>query len=308
MSAVAIDFWLLFAGRTDVWGHVEGRCVREDIDTSLIQDHLYGTGSVGIYPLVDGKVKWGCSDIDVEDLVAARNLQATLAVLGITSWVERSKGKGYHVWVFAEEWVDASIMRNALLFAHQISGVPPIEVNPKQVDNSSTAEGLGNYVNLPYSKVYSDEGKRVVLSEDVISLASGVHGHAYPLEQFVEWASKKLNRTDVLTNAASKFTPPAPKKRIITTPFKGNTSDLHRRAGGYITTIIEGGPLGTPERPQGDRSVTLTRIAHLCREKGLTASEAMELIREADQRWGGKFSDRSDGGRNFDKIITVAYG
>src|SRR5690606_36919034 len=102
----------------------------EPVTLASFERHLNLDGhSLGVYPMVSGDkirrnvfeqrhgidggdhyVKWGCSDIDNPDdlelaFVLARNLHTALRALGIESWVERTKGKGYHVWVFAEEWV-----------------------------------------------------------------------------------------------------------------------------------------------------------------------------------------------------------
>lgn len=149
-------FAVLFAGRTDAHGTDSGGCVRGAVTGATYHAHLVGEEAIGIYPLVDGHVVWGCTDIDLgfeRSLPMARNLRRALALLGITSWIERSRSKGWHVFVFAAGWLPAEHMRNALLFAHGVAGVPAKEVNPKQINGVE----LGNYLRLPYPGAWSEK-------------------------------------------------------------------------------------------------------------------------------------------------------
>jgi hypothetical protein len=69
-------FTTLFRGRGDVYGHEEGRCVKEPLTHNIFQQHLDGVQAIGVYPMVPinnvHHVVWGCSDIDIEDLGGAR--------------------------------------------------------------------------------------------------------------------------------------------------------------------------------------------------------------------------------------------
>lgn len=136
--SLANKYDALFQGRRDVYGSVEGGCIKKHLTTDIWVAHLYYTGSVGVYPMVDNKVHWGCVDIDLgeEMLAMAQNLQTVLAFYKLTSWIEKSKGKGFHIFVFANDWVPAKTMRRALIVACEIAGVPPTEVNPKQEELS----------------------------------------------------------------------------------------------------------------------------------------------------------------------------
>ena len=138
---LTIKFANLFEGRTDTYGAEEGRAELavgvEYIDR--IDEHLNGERPVGIYPLMyiepDGWcVRWGCVDFDEGDeasWVHACNLHAVLSELSVTAYVERSRSKGYHVWVFSSDLVPAHVMRRALLGATQIAQAPLKEINPK---------------------------------------------------------------------------------------------------------------------------------------------------------------------------------
>ena len=133
-------FGFLFRGRLDVYGTEEGGADRDDTESysTRIQNHLLGVRPMGVYPMVDHPndgwvVTWGCVDFDEGDLpswVHAVNLQAVLHTFGITAWIERSRSKGYHVWVFLKGWTEAALVRRALLAACQIVDAPTKEINP----------------------------------------------------------------------------------------------------------------------------------------------------------------------------------
>ena len=91
------------------WQTADGGYIPADGKDFLIvvEDHLKDSPAIGVYPLVaqdDGiKVWWGCVDFDEgieESYIHAKNLREVLKQLGVTSWVERSRSKGFHVWVF----------------------------------------------------------------------------------------------------------------------------------------------------------------------------------------------------------------
>ena len=117
------------------------------------QDH-----DIGVYPRRDdGTCKWGCIDIDSGDFSEALATWDGLREAGVSSWIEKSGSwkdlskAGYHVWVFAQGWVDATVMRPLLVEVARHAGLPDnVEINPKQV--TSTAKGVGNCVRLPYGR------------------------------------------------------------------------------------------------------------------------------------------------------------
>ena len=141
-------FITLFQGNPAVIGTEEGGCDRSPHKTTAdhmawwvtqMQQHLDGGPQAGVYPMVqtsDGfVVHWGCIDVDEGEeasLIHASNIVTVLRKFGVTGWIERSRSKGYHVWVFAQDWVPAQLMRHALLAAAQIAQAPTREINPKQ--------------------------------------------------------------------------------------------------------------------------------------------------------------------------------
>jgi len=289
-------FVRLFRGRGDVYGHDEGRCVKSPLTDEHWRDHLTGVSGIGIYPAVPTRTEvicaWGCTDIDIEDHSQALLLQDTLRSAGITSWVERSRSKGYHVWIFVSSPVSAESMRNMQLVAHQVAGLEPREVNPKQTDVSLTK--YGNYVRLPYFGGMDDTPtRRVIIDRD---------GHPIPLVQFLGEATETANDPDLVDRIAAMYQPPVHQHVVIDTgdPDLDLASSLREVNGlGYV--IWRDGPL-----PGHDRSRTLVRLAYLCRDSNMSPSQCGIVIRDADRRWG-KFHERANGEEELDKIVVRVY-
>lgn len=299
MENQTIDsFVTLFRGRGDCYGSEEGGCVRKPLDRSVFADHLQGIAGIGVYPAVPASTPfcvWGCSDIDFEDLGAARLLQRTLEMAGIVSFVERSRSKGYHVWVFASEPVPAETMRRALLVVHQVADYPAREVNPKQSDVS--IHKVGNYVRLPYyGGLRGTPERRVILDE---------HDQPMPLDGFVAVATRNLTSPDDIHRIASFYKEPV-RKQIDHHQFDSMADeDLEEalRVTSQLARVIwKQGPLEGQ-----DRSTALTRLAHVCFRSGITPSMANVIVTDADKRWG-KYHLRGDAGiAEIRKIIERAY-
>jgi hypothetical protein len=296
MNPTVDTFVRLFRGRGDVYGHDEGRCVKSQLTDEHWVDHLTGVSGIGIYPAVPTRTEvicaWGCTDIDIEDHSQALLLQDTLSQAGVTSWVERSRSKGYHVWIFTTSPVSAESMRNMQLVAHQVADMDPREVNPKQTDVSLTK--YGNYVRLPYfGGMHDTPVRRVIIDRD---------GEPIPLIQFLGEATDTANDPDVIDRIASMYQPPVHQHVVIDTgdPDLDLASSLREVNGlGYV--IWRDGPL------QGhDRSRTLVRLAHLCRDSGMSPSQCGMVVRDADRRWG-KFHERANGDIELDKIVVRVY-
>jgi hypothetical protein len=121
-------FASLFAGRTDVWGALHGQAVEEPVNRVHYLRHLAGVTSLGIYPLtLQGKVRWIAVDIDRQDLRLALGLVEALHDLEVTQgvYLERSKGKGYHVIVMLSDWAPAVDLRRIAKAALKEAGLPP---------------------------------------------------------------------------------------------------------------------------------------------------------------------------------------
>jgi hypothetical protein len=141
--------------------HVKRLTVTRDV----IFQHLQGDHTIAMYQLADDNtVKWMCIDVDIvkrppegtdvnalPELVKQHTLtlgKKLLSVLGRNSFlVERSGSKGYHLWVFFAEAVQAryaDALGNWLVLGDAPLGIH-CEVFPKQVKVTD----YGNQVKLP---------------------------------------------------------------------------------------------------------------------------------------------------------------
>lgn len=293
MNTTLDEFITLFRGRADVYGSWEGSCVKQPLNRDVFENHLWGNTHIGVYPLVphNGEFAcvWGCSDIDVDDLDAARNLETAFTIKGITAHVEKTR-KGYHIWVFAKELVPAATMRRAFLAAHQVINYPAKEVNPKQ---ENPGKGFGNYVRLPYpGELAQPCDVRYMLDE---------HDNPKRLIDWIDGAHNTRTDTTTLDSLAAMWTPPT-KAHVNIGSSTEDVMEIVETLPGLPYMIWRDGPL------EGrDRSITLFRLAHRLADAGLTAAQAFIVVRDADKRWG-KFHLRSDGEHQITKMITAAYG
>jgi len=83
--------------------------------------HLQGIRRIGISPWIDDeRVIFGAVDLDLGELKEEERQKHTLEVhqklvsLGFKPFIEKSKGKGYHVWLFFSQPVKADTVAFAL--------------------------------------------------------------------------------------------------------------------------------------------------------------------------------------------------
>lgn len=162
-------FKSVFRGRRDAYGAGKGQCVNAELTDSVILRHLAGVKRIGQYPLspeiLDGSgTFWAVVDMDADNLNAAIEVVANLHALGISGYLERSKSKGYHIWTFFREAVDAKAARALMHYALDGNGH---EIFPKQSTiKKRRGYGYGNYVNLPLFGVDVKKGKTVFLASE----------------------------------------------------------------------------------------------------------------------------------------------
>jgi hypothetical protein len=325
MDAVAeLDaFYGLFAGSDHAYGTEQGGCVRRPEAErpqhwlrEAIKSHLQRNTPIGVYPHYNSKAvaepgyqtmcAWGCVDFDegeTESWVHAVNLQNVLNEFGIKGWIERSRSKGFHVWVFPKNHVPAATMRRALLAATSIADAPIKEINPKQEHLVPGADGstpLGNYVRLPYPN-NGPETRRVMV--DMI-------GEPIRLETFLHQAQQLLASSNSLEQLAALMvvpTPPEPAPR----PLEATTGRAAGNVGTYTVSVLPGlihhmiqnGPMAD----QQDRSAWMWRMCRTMYEKNVPWADARQALAEADARWG-KFGERPDGESVLDRMLAKAYG
>lgn len=181
-EADLVRFAGLFAGREDrhavMWrrGRQTGYGpVPGGLTADVARAHVTGASTVGSYALrADHAVRWACVDLDLsraartqalgdaqagrvawDALVASAGVLAeALEACDLDPLLERSGGKGMHVWVFFATFTPARSVRSFLTALLGRLGAPPpavtVEVFPKQ--NRLEPGGLGNLVKLPLGR------------------------------------------------------------------------------------------------------------------------------------------------------------
>jgi len=310
MDTVAA-FTELFVGNADAVGGENGRCIRrpewEPADqwiNQIVTHHLTGFTPTGFYPhyVENGQTLcvWGCVDIDEGDDVSwvhAQNLAAVLKELQIMPWVERSRSKGFHVWVFPARPIDAATMRDALQVAVEIAEAPDREINPKQTVLAPKPDGtvpVGNYVRAPYPHMWQENHRRCMVDE---------LGQPIGLDVFLRICTTKLVPASTLQNVAAMLKPDTPQvvpHLPVTAPVEAYSSN--DVLPGLVAHLVTHGPLDA----QIDRSAWLWRLCRTMAEKHVPYSQAAGVLQEADRRWG-KFYARPDGHLELARMLQKAY-
>lgn len=161
-------FASLFKGRTDAWGQFPRYCKHELVSLAHYGRHLKGKVSLGIYPLLDdGTCPWAAGDLDQpgtsswhkgpDDAMPALSLIEALGYYGANQglFLEKTKSKGWRVWLFFSAPVPAKHVRRLFYAALAKSALPSsIEIFPKQdfigKPTPRNPFPVGNYVHLPY--------------------------------------------------------------------------------------------------------------------------------------------------------------
>jgi P4 family phage/plasmid primase-like protien len=166
-------FRSIFNGRKSAYGADEGKSVKATLTDDIVRRHLTGQRRIGIYPLSPnilngGGTHWIAADIDDDKLDIAIKLRELLEQIGVSSYIETSKSKGYHVWIFFSEAVSAQLaratMKHAITILEKGTGYRVGEIFPKQ--DSIGSYGYGNYINLPLHGEDVKKGRTVFLDPD----------------------------------------------------------------------------------------------------------------------------------------------
>jgi len=305
----------LHAGNLTAYGTEHGSCERTDYPdwedyVRRIENHLLGIEPMGVYPMrpqgSDWLVRWGCVDFDEgehDSRIHAWNLQAVLREFDITSWVCRSRSKGFHVWVYAASEVDAALMRRALLAATQIARAPLKEINPKQERLEPTQ--LGNYVRLEYPGHLGAEPnceRRVA----IVQSDTDPEGEMVSLEEFTLAAYAARVTADELKRLRPLYREPQHERRPrkTWTETVGASHNDTWAISPLARHILQNGPY--TEAGGHDRSAALWKVANLLREDGLGRADTLHLVSEADQRWG-KHHERNTV-EYLHKMVDKVYG
>ena len=327
-------FWDLFEGFSYAYGSDAGGCVWEEVTDDLLKRHRSGEEMIGVYPMVydpeetlpagsggwqdvDGhkiypdmkpelwKCMWGAIDIDEGDdsLIYAQNVATVLQALAMQGWVELSRSKGCHVWVFVEDWVEAPTMRRALQAVCQMADIKYDAVYPKQ---DSLPGPPGNYMRLPYGGA-RPEGRQEMLDDN-----------GYPIDyyNFVIDAERSRVKIDLLEIAAALWvdpTPDLPPARVYSREPLMKIDGTRLR--GVARRMYDDGPHSYYTQSHGagrGRHGFLNRFARAMWEAGYGATDILVWTKDLDSRlgtwWaeGPKFAGRQDCDRQVERLVTNA--
>jgi hypothetical protein len=147
-------FRALFTGLPGVYGTYDPRTgrVRQEkapVTDEVILAHLAGRKPYGVYLLTGDKTGALAVDFDEDELSLPIVFTKVARMHGLPAYIERSKSKGYHVWMFFER--GGVPARTARFVAQQILAkikAPETEIFPKQ---DALVEGVmyGNFINAP---------------------------------------------------------------------------------------------------------------------------------------------------------------
>ena len=144
---------LILSGATNDKGKADGKAFikRQPVTDNLWEDHLAGKDpALGVIPINENNMcKWGCIDIDVynvDHLVLMRNIKG----LSFPLVTFRSKSGGAHLFLFAKEFIPASLMQSKLKAMADALGYAGSEIFPKQTEILVERGDTGNFLNLPY--------------------------------------------------------------------------------------------------------------------------------------------------------------
>jgi hypothetical protein len=197
----ACRFYDLFQGRENCYAvqQPDGSYmpVRRALTIDVIQRHLAGEITVAIYPLrSDGKIKLAALDFDDLALKAqVLFIRNWLKRFLIPSFIEFSGQKGYHLWLFFEDWIEAKVVRAVLAKAvekmvEQIGCFKPVEIFPKQ----DAAEKFGSLIKLPLGKHQKSQKFSYFCDDDFNACEPRLE--LISLEQFMECYQEEVEEQE----------------------------------------------------------------------------------------------------------------
>jgi hypothetical protein len=203
---------------------------KEPVTDLLWQKHLNGDEpALGIVPIrEDNRCKWGCIDIDTYPF-DHKDFIKKIRDKNIPMILFRSKSGGAHVFLFAKEFVAASLMRERLKKIASTLGYAKAEIFPKQDYIRADRGDTGSFLNVPYHG--SDKSVRFAFDDN---------GEALKIEEFFKLYNKYSLTEKELINLKISET--------------DNTDDFLKGAPPCLQTILKDG------MPEGGRNDMMYNI------------------------------------------------
>jgi hypothetical protein len=203
---------------------------KEPVTDLLWQKHLNGDEpALGIVPIrEDNRCKWGCIDIDTYPF-DHKDFIKKIRDKDIPMILFRSKSGGAHVFLFAKEFVAASLMRERLKKIASTLGYAKAEIFPKQDYIRADRGDTGSFLNVPYHG-----------SNKSVRFAFDDNGEALKIEEFFKLYDKYSLTEKELVNLKISET--------------DNTDDFLKGAPPCLQTILKDG------MPEGGRNDMMYNI------------------------------------------------
>ncbi len=157
-----------FSGLKNVYGTYDPktkRCcvIKQPVTGKVLTQHLKGTRPYGVFLLMGDRVRAIAADFDHLDPDPIVQFVHRAQHYLIPAYVEVSKSKGFHVWIFFDErGVLAAKARMVIQHILQEIECPDVEVFPKQ-DRLNSANQYGNFINAPLFGQLVPQGKTVFI-------------------------------------------------------------------------------------------------------------------------------------------------
>lgn len=212
-------FASLFTGLKNVYGTYDCqtgkvRQAKELVTQKVIANHLTGKQSYGVYLLLNDRTKAIAADFDTHELQLPAQFIKTAQEYDLPAYIERSKSKGYHVWIFFEE--NGVLAAKARLIVNHILariGQSNTEVFPKR-DSLDNKVSYGNFINTPLFGTSVANGRTVFVD--------ATNGYKpYPNQWDFLASVEKVNEGNLDSTIAHLNLMPAPK----TAPAQSIDSD-----------------------------------------------------------------------------------
>jgi len=164
-------FRACFCGLGQVYGTYDPRTgrsrqVKQPVTDQVLLRHLQGRQPYGVYLLVGDRTGAVVADFDCDDIEPPLSFLRCARRIGIESYLERSKSKGWHVWIFLQRpGVNAAKARAVVRWIVSEVGSPVVEIFPKQ-DRLEGRNQFGNFVNAPFFGALVPRDRTVFVNPD----------------------------------------------------------------------------------------------------------------------------------------------
>ena len=293
------QFAKMFRGRWDAVGGDDGRAIYEPYTYGQVEAHLLGVDPFGVYtswPDQNGDrwCVWGTGDIDTGDWDEAFQLATALKGMGLVPHVERSRSKGWHVWLFVQDPIPAWVMRRCFKVAYAAIGLDAKEINPKS--EVLLPAQLGNYVRLPYKGgLILGSGRQCMMRE----WTPANDGQPCPFKDWMYYISRTTPFSDPAQVAhwASKWFERPRRTSDVAVGDPAKVQHLTARlSANWVRRWNEGDVT--------DRSSAFMALAYWCAEHGWSAQDTFDVLWWCP--WN-KYFDRASGDSYVKDIVERAY-